>query len=159
MLIAHRIARVVFLFCVALTSADLLPVRREWRADGLQQPLFEEDPSPRPSPIVVTLHSTRTHYRLETTKTTQTRYVANGSTFVPQAVRDWSTRQEYDTCNPAACASCEAWYRCFGERSRWQVSAQRVDGFITDMHVASSARPHHIVAAADGNSARMNTSS
>jgi hypothetical protein len=81
---------------------------------------------------VVTLHSTRTRYRLETTKTTQTRYVADGSTSVPQAVRDWNTQQRHDTCNPAACASCEAWYRCFGERSRWQVSAQRAGKSVTD---------------------------
>ena len=133
MLTAHRIARVILLLCIALTSADLLPVRRGRRADGLQQPLFEENLSPRPSPVVVTLHSTRTRYQLKTTETTRTRYVANGSTSVPQAVRDWNTQQEHDMCDPAACASCEAGYRCFGERSRWQVVKQRVHGSVADI--------------------------
>ena len=43
MLTAHGIARVILLFCIVLTSADLLPVRHGRRADGLQQPLFEEE--------------------------------------------------------------------------------------------------------------------
>lgn len=119
MLSTPAITIATLLSLIALTSADLLRAHHGWQVDGLQQPLIEGDPDSHPPPVVVTLRSTRIHYEFETTTTTQTRYVADGSTSVPQAVRDWDTEQRHNVCDPAACASCETWYRCFGKRSRW----------------------------------------
>ena len=135
MLRTFAIAKTILLSWITLTSADLLPAHRGWQADGLQQPLVEDDPNLHPTPVIITLHSTKTHYRLEITTETQTRYVTDGSTSVPQAVRDWNTEQRLDACDPAACASCETWYRCFGKRSRWQVLVLRVDHTIADIFV------------------------
>jgi hypothetical protein len=129
------IVKAVLLSWIALTSADLLPAHRGWQADGLQQPLIEDDPNLHPTPVIMTLHSTKTQYRIAITTDTQTRYVTGGSTSVPQAVRNWNTEQRLDACDPAACASCETWYRCFGKRSRWQVLSLRVDHTITDIFV------------------------
>jgi hypothetical protein len=135
MLCTLAIAKITLLSWIALASANLLRPHHGWRADGLQQPLIEQGSDLYPPPIVVTLHSTETHYHLKITTTTKTRYVEEGSTSVPQAVRDWESEQTHSTCDPMACASCETWYRCFGERSRWQVPVLRVDDSITDVLV------------------------
>jgi hypothetical protein len=135
MLITPATAKATLLSSIALTSAESLRAHHGWQADGPQQPLIEEDPGPHPPPVVMTLHLTNTHYQLETTTTTQTRYVEDGYTSVPQAVRDWNTEQRHNTCDPMACASCEAWYKCFGERSYWYVPTLRVDNSITDILV------------------------
>jgi hypothetical protein len=135
MLCTFAIAKATLLSWIAFTSADLLRAHHGRQVDGLQQPLIEEDPGLHPPPVVMTLHLTKTRYRLKTTTTTRTRYVEGGSTSVPQAVRDWESEQTHSTCDPMACASCETWYRCFGERSRWQVPVLRVDDSITDVLV------------------------
>jgi len=111
--------KAIHLSWIALTSSNLLHAHHGWQADGLQQPLIEEDSNLHPPPVTMTLHSTETQYRLEITAETRTRYVTDESTSVPQAVRDWNAEQRLDTCDPAACASCETWYRCFGKGSRW----------------------------------------
>jgi hypothetical protein len=136
----RAIVKAILLSWIALTSADLLRAHRGWQADGLQQPLIEEDSNLYPPPVIMTLHSTKTQYRLEITTETQTRYVTDGSTSVPQAVRDWNTEQRLDACDPAACASCETWYRCFGKRSRWQVPTLKIDGSIVNTQLQLRVR-------------------
>lgn len=88
-----------------------------------QQPL-QQFPMPQ-EPLVggdrtTTLHTTVTSYVLYSTITaTLTRYTADETTAVPEAVQTWYAAQREAGCDRTACASCRVWYACEGFGEVW----------------------------------------
>ncbi|KAM0708626.1 hypothetical protein Q7P35_005278 [Cladosporium inversicolor] len=84
-----------------------------------QQPL-QQFPMPQEEPLAgahqtTTLHTTVTSYILYSTITaTLTRYTADETTAVPEAVQTWYAAQQEEGCDRTACASCKVWYECGG---------------------------------------------
>jgi hypothetical protein len=67
-----------------------------------------------------TLHTTVTSYILYSTITaTLTRYTADETTDVPEAVQTWYAAQKEKGCDRTACASCRVWYECGGFGEGW----------------------------------------
>ena len=67
-----------------------------------------------------TLHTTVTSYILYSTITaTLTRYTADETTAVPEAVQTWYAAQREEGCDRTACASCRVWYECGGFGVVW----------------------------------------
>jgi len=67
-----------------------------------------------------TLHTTVTSYILYSTITaTLTRYTADETTNVPEAVQTWYAAQKEEGCDRTACASCRVWYECGGFGEGW----------------------------------------
>lgn len=67
-----------------------------------------------------TLHTTVTSYILYSTITaTLTRYTADETTAVPEAVQTWYAAQQEEGCDRTACASCKVWYECGGFGVVW----------------------------------------
>lgn len=76
-----------------------------------QQPLVDQ---------TTTLHTTVTSYILYSTITaTLTRYTADETTAVPEAVQTWYAAQREEGCDRTACASCRVWYECGGFGVVW----------------------------------------
>ena len=89
-----------------------------------QQPL-QQYPMPQEEPLAgahqtTTLHTTVTSYILYSTITaTLTRYTADETTAVPEAVQTWYAAQREEGCDRTACASCRVWYECGGSGVVW----------------------------------------
>lgn len=67
-----------------------------------------------------TLHTTVTSYVLYSIITaTLTRYTADETTAVPEAVQTWYAAQKEEGCDRTACASCRVWYACEGFGEVW----------------------------------------
>ena len=87
-----------------------------------QQPLqqFPMPQEPSAGDRTATLHTTVTSYVLYSTITaTLTRYTADETTAVPEAVQTWYAAQREAGCDRTACASCRVWYACEGFGEVW----------------------------------------
>jgi hypothetical protein len=84
-----------------------------------QQPL--QNPMQEPlGDLTTTVHTTVTSYVVYSTMTaTLTRYVADETTAVPEAVQTWYGAQRAEGCDRTACASCRMWYQCEGFVADW----------------------------------------
>jgi len=87
----------------------------------LQQfPMQQQEPLGGDSTQTTTLHTTVTSYVLYSTITaTLTRYTADETTAVPEAVQTWYAAQREEGCDRTACASCRVWYACEGFGEVW----------------------------------------
>jgi hypothetical protein len=91
-----------------------------------QQPLQQFPMQQQQEPLggdqtqTTTLHTTVTSYVLYSTITaTLTRYTADETTAVPEAVQTWYAAQKEEGCDRTACASCRVWYACEGFGEVW----------------------------------------
>lgn len=87
-----------------------------------QQPILAP-PSFPPAPTTLATITTTTRYVFETHTAVRTRYVADGSTAMPSAVRKWHRYKDAEKegivvgCDHKACEGCRVWYWC-GEGGR-----------------------------------------
>jgi hypothetical protein len=122
MLSILAVVKIMLLFRITLMSADTPYAYHGQRVGEDQMPLevpSREDSGIIPPPVKMTLHLTKTRYRLEPATVVRTRYVASDSTSMPEAVRSWYADQEDEACDRMACMSCETWYTCFETLEHW----------------------------------------
>ena len=104
-------------------SARVMPKPPTIHIPNQQQQPLQQFPMQQQEPLEVqttTLHTTVTSYVLYSTITaTLTRYTADETTAVPEAVQTWYAAQKEEGCDRTACASCRVWYACEGFGEVW----------------------------------------
>lgn len=87
-------------------------------APNHQKPILNP-PSTLPTSLSTTTRTT--HYVVETQTLTRTRYIADGATNVPSAVKTWYKDMDAKDvgCDWEACKGCRAWYGCGGLETTW----------------------------------------